>query len=81
MEKELISIVVPVYNCENKNISRSLNSIKDQTYKNFEVIIIDDCSTDNTVSLVKEQIKDDPRFTLHSLKTNGGVSNASVMSY
>lgn len=76
MEKELISIVVPVYNCENKNISRCLNSIKDQTYKNFEVIIVDDCSTDNTVSLVKEQIKGDPRFTLHSLKTNGGVSNA-----
>ncbi len=49
---QLVSIIIPVYN-ERKFISKCLDSISDQTYKNFEVIVIDDGSTDNSVELVR----------------------------
>ncbi len=46
-----ISIIIPCYNCNNK-ISKCLISLEKQTYKNFEAIFIDDCSTDNTYSFL-----------------------------
>ena len=45
-EKPLISIITPVYNSE-KYIEATLKSVKNQTYQNYELIIIDDASTDN----------------------------------
>ena len=56
-------IIVPLYNVE-KWIKRCLRSIKLQTYKNFECIIIDDISTDNSANIIAEEIKDDNRFRL-----------------
>lgn len=49
---QLVSIIIPVYN-EGKFISKCLESINNQTYKNFEIIVIDDGSTDNSVELVR----------------------------
>lgn len=49
----LVSVVVITYN-SSKYIVETLNSVKKQTYKNIELIITDDCSTDNTVSVIKE---------------------------
>ena len=49
----LISILMPVYN-EEKFIIKSINSILDQSYKNFELIIIDDFSTDNSYQICKD---------------------------
>lgn len=46
-----VSVIIPVYNAE-KYIERTLNSIKNQTYKNIEVIVIDDGSTDNSKSII-----------------------------
>ncbi|OBU24039.1 glycosyltransferase family 2 protein [Photobacterium kishitanii] len=50
---KLVSIIITSYNSE-EFISKSINSILLQTYQNFEIIIVDDCSTDNTVEVVSE---------------------------
>jgi len=57
-----IKVVVPCYNCE-KWIAKTIKSIKKQTYRNFECIVIDDISTDNTVSVIMDNIEDDKRFS------------------
>ena len=53
MNNELVSIVVPVYNAE-KWIEDTILSIKSQTYKNWELILVDDGSTDKSVEVMKE---------------------------
>ena len=70
----LISVIIPVYNAENY-LEQCLNSIKNQTYKNFEVIIVNDGSKDNTEVICKRFSEDDSRFRYFS-KENGGVSSA-----
>ena len=52
-EKELVSIVVPVYNAE-KFIKDTIKTVKDQTYTNWELLLINDCSKDNSVKIIKE---------------------------
>lgn len=70
----LLSIIVPVYNTENY-INRCIESILNQTYSNFELILIDDGSTDTSSYKCDEYAKKDIRVTvLH--KENGGVSSA-----
>lgn len=69
----MISIIVPLYNTE-KYIIQCLQSIADQTYANFECIIVNDGSTDNGPTLVNRFIQDDSRFIMIS-KKNGGVSS------
>lgn len=49
----LISVIIPVYNCE-KTIETAIDSIVNQTYKNIEIIVVDDNSTDNTYKLVEK---------------------------
>lgn len=71
---ELISIIIPAYNCE-KNILRLLTSLKNQTYKNFEVLIINDGSSDNTQNLCEIYCLKDLRFKVFN-KKNGGVASA-----
>ena len=73
-ENFLISIVIPVYNAE-KYLEQCLNSIKNQTYKNFEVILVNDGSIDNSESICKEFVESDTRFRYY-LKANGGASSA-----
>ena len=68
-----ISIIVPVYNVEN-NLIRCLESIINQTYKNLEIILVDDGSTDNSGYICDQFEKKDKRIkTIH--KKNGGVSS------
>lgn len=69
-----ISIIVPIYNCE-KYLCRCLDSIKAQDYKNFEAILIDDGSMDNSAELCKKYANEDARF-IYIYKKNGGVSSA-----
>ncbi|KAF0362062.1 glycosyltransferase [Pediococcus acidilactici] len=70
-----ISIVVPVYNGE-KYINKLLMSIYQQSFTNYEVIIIDDNSNDNTLKVVKKFCQEDSRFNYFSFDENRGVSEA-----
>lgn len=70
----MVSVIVPVYNGE-KSVSISLDSLLKQTYSNFEVIIIDDGSTDCTRKVVGKYTCIDDRFKYY-YQTNGGVSVA-----
>lgn len=74
MNEPLISIVIPVYNVENY-IFKCLKSITNQTYKNIEVIMINDGSTDNSRKICDVFVKDDSRFKIFD-KINGGLSDA-----
>ena len=55
---DLISIIIPMYNAE-KYITKLLDSIKAQTYKNLEIIIVNDGSQDNSLSIVEKWQKED----------------------
>ncbi|EOD00106.1 glycosyltransferase family 2 protein [Caldisalinibacter kiritimatiensis] len=69
-----VSVIIPVYNGETV-VSISLNSLLEQTYSNFEVIIIDDGSKDNTKEVVKKYLDEDIRFK-YIFQPNSGVSVA-----
>lgn len=64
-----VTIVLPVYNGE-KFVSKAINSIINQTYSNWELIIVNDCSTDNSLAICKEYEKKDDRIRLYSNKVN-----------
>lgn len=68
-QKPLVSIIMPTYNVE-KYILECLESINNQTYQNYEVIIIDDNSSDSTLLLIGEYIIDKKKFNLIKLTEN-----------
>ena len=72
MEK-LVSIIVPVYNVE-KYLSKCIDSILAQTYKNLEIILVDDGSKDNSGTICDEYSKKDKRIKIIH-KPNGGISD------
>lgn len=74
MSNPKVSIIIPVYNVE-KYIKRCLESVVNQTYSNIEIIIINDESTDNSLSICKEYERNDNRIIIYSQK-NGGLSSA-----
>lgn len=69
-----ISVIVPAYNCQD-TIERCIKSIQNQTYKNLEIIVINDGSTDNTESVLFDLQGKDERIKVISIP-NGGVSHA-----
>lgn len=76
MLSEKISIVVPVYNLE-QHIQRCVESICNQTYKNIEIILVDDGSSDNSYKKIQELAKNDDRIkVLH--QENSGVTKARL---
>ncbi|VPI61331.1 putative glycosyltransferase [Streptococcus pneumoniae] len=74
MENELISIVVPIYNVENY-LRMCLDSIQNQTYQNFECLLINDGSPDHSSKICEEFVEKDSRFKYFE-KANGGLSSA-----
>lgn len=72
--EDLISVIVPVYNVE-KYLRESLDSIINQTYKNLEIILVDDGSTDNSLRILREYEKKDKRISVLTQK-NGGICMA-----
>lgn len=74
MEKHLVSIITPSFNSE-KFISDTIKSVQNQTYQNWEMIIVDDGSNDRTVSIINEFLHDN-RIQLHQLHQNSGTGVA-----
>ena len=70
MEKDLVSVIVPVYNIE-KYLPRCIESILDQTYKNWEAIFINDGSIDNSLKVLEEYKKRDERIKIIDKKNAG----------
>lgn len=74
MQLPLISVIVPVYNVKSFLVS-CLTSVKNQTYKNLEIILVDDGSTDGSSELIKKYAKIDSRVKIIKQK-NSGLSSA-----
>lgn len=66
-----VTVIIPAYNAQD-TISVALNSILAQTWSNLEVLVVDDCSTDNTVNVVKSYCQKDARVSLIKAKDNQG---------
>lgn len=64
----LVSIIMPVYNCE-KYLSESIGSVISQNYKNWELLIVDDGSTDKSVSIIQSYVEKDSRIRLYKNET------------
>lgn len=73
MKKELISVIIPTYN-RGYIISKAIDSILNQTYNNLELIIVDDCSDDDTKKIVKSY--NDSRIKYYKLKKRSGACKA-----
>ena len=71
MKEELVSIIMPSYNT-GKFIQETIDSVINQTYDNWELIIVDDCSSDNTDEIVKS-IKDGRIVYLKNKKNSGAA--------
>ena len=67
-----VSVIIPNYNYE-KYIIERIDSILFQTYPIYELIILDDCSKDNSVEVVKQLMKKDPRINLYQNKETKGT--------
>lgn len=74
MTKDLITVIVPVYNAE-KYLTRCIKSILLQTYKNIQLILINDGSTDNSLRIIEEYAANDNRIVVID-KENAGVSDS-----
>lgn len=74
-KKDLVSIIMPTYNCA-KFIAESIDSVIAQTYTNWELIIVDDCSTDNTKEIVTPYLQKYQNIHYTCLKENGGPAVA-----
>jgi len=74
-KESLVSIIMPLYNCETF-VEDAIQSILEQTYQNWELIIVDDMSTDNSYSVVEEYIRGEVRIKLHKMAENSGVAAA-----
>jgi glycosyltransferase involved in cell wall biosynthesis len=73
--ESLVSIVTPTYNSE-AFILQTIESVQNQTYKNWEMIIVDDCSVDNTANIVIEKVTSDKRISFIRLDQNSGPAKA-----
>ncbi len=75
MTRPELSIIIPAYNCQD-NITRMINSIRDQDYCDYELIIVNDHSTDDTVEVIDKLSQSDKRIIIINQPANGGASVA-----
>jgi glycosyltransferase involved in cell wall biosynthesis len=72
-DKNLVSIIMPAYKC-GRFIEESIKSVQEQTYQNWELIIVDDCSGDGTIDLVLGYKKHDDRINIFQNASNSGAA-------
>lgn len=74
---DLVSIIVPVYNVENF-IGQTMDCVLAQTYRSWELLLVEDCSTDSTAALIRQYMErtGDSRIRLISQASNGGAARA-----
>lgn len=75
MPEKLVSVIMPTYNCATF-IGRTIASVQAQTYTQWELIIADDCSCDQTRDIVAQYRRTEPRIQYYALDTNSGASAA-----
>lgn len=73
MKEGLVSIITPVFNAE-EFILDTINSVQRQTYKEWELLLIDDCSSDSSRDLIMEKLKEDDRIKYIKLDKNSGAA-------
>lgn len=71
----LVSVITPSYNCS-KYIGKTIEAIIAQSYKNWELLITDDCSCDNSREVIKQYVEKDSRIRLFVLSENSGAGAA-----
>lgn len=74
-KEELVSIITPVYQCE-KLIEETIKCVLEQTYTNWEMLLVDDCTQDNSADIVKKYAKMDERIKYFKLDENSGAATA-----
>lgn len=68
-----VSVIMPNYNCADY-LGETIDSVLNQTYPNFELLIVDDCSTDNSVEIIREYCQRDERVKLYINGENSGAA-------
>lgn len=76
-QEPLVSVIVPVFNAE-KYLSKTLSSLRGQTYRNLEIILVDDGSRDRSLAICREAAREDDRIKVLT-KENGGAGSARNM--
>ena len=75
LKNGMVSVITPTYNC-GRFIGETIESVIAQTYSNWEMIIVDDCSVDNTKTVVKQYQNQDSRIKYYCLEKNSGPAVA-----
>lgn len=75
MNADMVSIVVPVYNAE-RFLPKTIGLVQKQTYRDWELILVDDCSSDNGAAIVRQYAKDDTRIRLIQQEVNAGAARS-----
>ena len=70
-----VSIITPIYNCE-KFLPKTIECVINQTYTDWEMLLVDDCSPDNSAEIIKKYAKDDNRIKYFKLDKNSGAAIA-----
>ena len=74
-QNETVSVIIPVYNAE-RYISNTIKSVLNQTYKNIEIVLVDDCSNDDSKTIIEAYAKKNDDIIYHLQKENGGAAVA-----
>lgn len=73
----LISVILPTYNSDEGFLKVAIDSVRNQTYENWELCVVDDCSSSIPTLQFLDSLADDPRIRLKLRKSNGGIQKSS----